>query len=104
MSLIQWVSDIKQVPDKQTWYAKVDTRKAEPTAIIKYETRNGVNVLVLVRLSGVYHYDKRFYSRTDEGAHVKLSMNGTAHLTFAELDDLRDVINEARAELANYHS
>jgi hypothetical protein len=93
--------------DRLKWKAKFIGGKYARVEIRKTTTKGyGVQMLIVVSLSGTPLCKDSYQSRCqksevgkDHDVNVKLSMNGSAHLTFEELDELTTAIAEARQVL-----
>lgn len=73
----------------------------EPVAELKGETRNGVNLRIVVSRSGlVEEFPGTRWSKWIYGVNVKLSMNGTAYFNFEDFAVLNEVVQEAARKLA----
>ena len=91
--------------DRAKWKAKFIGGKYARVEIRKTFTEvQHVQTLVIVSLSGA-PMGKRGWSgeKKDFGEelNLKISMNGSAHLTFEDFESLRKAVDEARAVLEN---
>lgn len=72
------------------------TIKDNPTQVeLRKKFRNWNSILLIV--SNGTGYSHKFYKpERTEGVNVHMSLNGPLQLTFAELDEIRDVVQKAK--------